>query len=65
VIARARSDGKHRHLFAYPSADNAPSNAICRRLGFTLVGERVYEYPEDSGNRIRCNDWRLDLLADG
>jgi len=24
-----------------------------------------YEYPKESGNILRCNDWRLDLFADG
>jgi RimJ/RimL family protein N-acetyltransferase len=65
VIERARAEGKHRYLYAYPSVDNAPSNAICRRLGFTLIRVSEYEYPKDSGNILRCNDWRLDLFADG
>jgi RimJ/RimL family protein N-acetyltransferase len=62
VIERARAERKHRFLYAYPSVDNAPSNAICRRLGFTLVAVSEYEYPKDSGNVMRCNDWRLDLF---
>jgi RimJ/RimL family protein N-acetyltransferase len=65
VIDRARAEGKHRYLYAYPSVDNAPSNAICRQLGFTLIRESAYEYPPDSGNIPRCSDWRLDLFADG
>jgi RimJ/RimL family protein N-acetyltransferase len=65
VIERARAEGKHRFLYAYPSVDNAPSNAICRKLGFTLMRVSDYEYPKDSGNILRCNDWRLDLFADG
>jgi RimJ/RimL family protein N-acetyltransferase len=65
VIDRARAEGKHRFLYAYPSVDNAPSNAICRKLGFTLIRVSEYEYPKDSGNILRCNDWRLDLFADG
>ena len=62
VIERARAERKHRFLFAYPSVDNAPSNAICRKLGFTLIDVSEYEYPKDSGNIMRCNDWRLDLF---
>ncbi len=65
AIERARAEGRHRLLYAYPSVDNAPSNAICRRLGFTLVRESEYEYPKDSGNFLRCSDWRLDLFAGG
>jgi RimJ/RimL family protein N-acetyltransferase len=61
VIGLARAKRKHRFLHAFPSIDNAPSNAICRRLGFTLVEECDFEYPP--GRPIRCNDWRLELFA--
>ena len=50
----------HRYIFAYPSVNNSPSNAICRKLGFTLIGDRNFEYPP--GNILHCNIWRLDLL---
>jgi RimJ/RimL family protein N-acetyltransferase len=59
VIALARADGRHRWIHAYPKVENAASNAICRKLGFELLGPRDFEYPP--GNPIRCNDWRLDL----
>jgi RimJ/RimL family protein N-acetyltransferase len=65
VIEHARAAGNHRYLYAYPSVDNAPSNAICRKLGFTLIRVSDYEYPKESGNILRCNDWRLDLFAEG
>jgi RimJ/RimL family protein N-acetyltransferase len=61
VVALARAERKHRFLYAFPSIDNVPSNAICRRLGFTLVEEREFEYPP--GRPMRCNVWRLDLFA--
>lgn len=50
-----------RYLFAFPSVNNGPSNAICRKLGFTFVGETDFEYPAKSGSRLRVNIWRLDL----
>ena len=60
VIDRARSAGRHRFLHAFPSVENAASNAVCRKLGFTLVEEAMeFEFPP--GNLLRCNDWRLDL----
>jgi RimJ/RimL family protein N-acetyltransferase len=62
AIDAARSAAKHRFVHAFPSVDNAPSNAICRKLGFTLVEESEFEYPP--GSFMRCNDWRLDLFAD-
>jgi RimJ/RimL family protein N-acetyltransferase len=61
AIARARDEDKHRWLHAFPSVDNAPSNAICHKLGFELLGAFDFEYPP--GNPMRCNDWRLDLFA--
>jgi GNAT superfamily N-acetyltransferase len=62
AIAVARAEKRHRFLHAYPSVNNAPSNGICRKLGFTLVEECEFEYPK--GSFMRCNDWRLDLFGD-
>ena len=62
AIDHARSAGKHRYVHAFPSVDNAPSNALCRKLGFTLLEALEFEYPP--GNVMVCNDWRLDLEAD-
>ena len=62
VIALARAEGRLRFVHAFPSVDNAPSNVICRRLGFTLIEECDFEYPP--GRPLRCNDWRLDLFAE-
>jgi RimJ/RimL family protein N-acetyltransferase len=61
VIALARAEREPRYMHAYPSVDNGPSNAICRRLGFQLGGPVDIEYPP--GTPMRCNDWRLDLAA--
>ena len=63
AIAIARSERRVRFLHAFPAVANAPSNAICRKLGFTLLEERDFEYPP--GNTLRCNDWRLDLVQPG
>jgi RimJ/RimL family protein N-acetyltransferase len=61
AIDEARSQKKHRFMYAFPSVDNAPSNGICRKLGFVLIGETEFEYPK--GSFMRCNEWRLDLFA--
>ncbi len=60
-VARARA--RRRFVHAFPAVANVPSNAICRRLGFALQGACDIEYPP--GNRMRSNDWRLDLRAGG
>jgi RimJ/RimL family protein N-acetyltransferase len=61
AIARARAERRHRFLHAFPSVENPASNAICRKLGFTLLGAQEFEYPK--GSFMTCNDWRLDLDA--
>lgn len=61
ALALAKSERKHRYLFAFPSVDNAASNAVCRKNGFSFVGECEFEYPK--GNFMRCNEWRIDLEA--
>jgi RimJ/RimL family protein N-acetyltransferase len=63
VIERARDERRWRFMHAFPSVSNPPSNAICRKLGFTLLGEREFEYPP--GHSMRCNDWRLELFGPG
>ena len=61
VLARARSSGTHRFVHAFPAVDNPASNAICRRLGFTLLEECRFEYPP--GRWMECHDWQLDLTT--
>jgi RimJ/RimL family protein N-acetyltransferase len=61
AIALAKEDDMHRFMHAFPNVDNAPSNAICRKLGFELLEACEFEYPE--GHWMTCNDWRLDLRA--
>ncbi|WP_406148068.1 GNAT family N-acetyltransferase [Streptomyces sp. NBC_01012] len=61
VAARAGEAGRHRYLHAYPSVDNAASNAVCRKSGFTLLGTCELEYPP--GRPMSANDWRLDLAG--
>jgi RimJ/RimL family protein N-acetyltransferase len=63
LIERARAEEHHRFVHAFPSVENIPSNAICRKLGFTLLGE--INFPGRRGGFVRCNDWRLDLFEDG
>ena len=61
ALDRAREAGPPapRTVHAFPNTGNAPSNAVCRRAGFTLLGATSFEYPP--GNFETVNDWRLDL----
>ena len=61
AIELAQEDAAHRFMHAFPNVDNAPSNAICRKLGFELLEAQEFEFP--AGHFMTCNDWRLDLTA--
>jgi hypothetical protein len=62
VVEKAKTDGRRRYLHAFPPPANCASNAIGRKLGFTLLGEVEFEFPP--GNFAASNDWRLDLAAE-
>ena len=59
VIELAKRDGKYHLMHAVPHMDNAPSNAICRKLGFELLEACEFEFRR--GHFMTCNDWRLNL----
>jgi RimJ/RimL family protein N-acetyltransferase len=61
VVAAAHAEAKYRFMHAFPSVDNGPSNAVCRKAGFTLQEAVEFEYPP--GHFMRCNDWRVDLFV--
>jgi RimJ/RimL family protein N-acetyltransferase len=60
VVERARAEGTHRFMHAFPSIDNVSSNAVCRKVGFALQDVVDIEYPP--GRSMRCNNWCLDLF---
>jgi RimJ/RimL family protein N-acetyltransferase len=59
AIERVRAERKHRFVHAFPSVANLPSNAVCGKAGFILLGEVEFEYPP--GHFMRSNDWNFDL----
>jgi RimJ/RimL family protein N-acetyltransferase len=61
ALGVARDRGGRRYVHAFPSVDNAASNALCRSLGFALLGAHDFEY---RGKPMQCNDWRFDLESD-
>jgi RimJ/RimL family protein N-acetyltransferase len=62
LLELARREGRLRYAHAYPSVSNGPSNSVCKRLGFELLGAHEFEYPP--GTLMWCNAWRIDLLAE-
>ena len=59
MLRRARDDARFRFVYAFPRTGNAASNALCRRLGFELLGIEDVEYPP--GCTSPSGIWRLDL----
>jgi RimJ/RimL family protein N-acetyltransferase len=57
LIERVREDGGIPSIHAFPPVTNAPSNALCRKFDFTLVGQFEFEY---AGRTLDCNHWSLD-----
>jgi RimJ/RimL family protein N-acetyltransferase len=59
VLRSERRDDAPRVAHAFPNTDNGPSNAVCRKAGFTLQGEASFEYPPGTWETV--NDWRIEL----
>jgi RimJ/RimL family protein N-acetyltransferase len=59
LVETVRRAGGHPTLHAFPKVDHAASNGVCRKAGFTLLGQADFEYPK--GNPIRSNDWCVDV----
>jgi RimJ/RimL family protein N-acetyltransferase len=59
VLQKARSESRWDVVHAFPAITNARSNAICRKLGFSKLEERLIE----RDRILRCNHWRLDLRS--
>lgn len=55
----ARAAGETLPVHAYPRVDNPPSNAVCRKAGFTLLGELDFEVRP--GRVLHTNDWVFEL----
>jgi RimJ/RimL family protein N-acetyltransferase len=60
ALRRADETARWRLLHAFPATTNAPSNALCRKLGFTLRGPIDYTYRERG---LRVNHWVREPLA--
>lgn len=61
LLQRARHEDRWGIVHAFPGITNAPSNGICRTLGFTLIGEQDVDF---SDRLLRTNHWRIDPRTD-
>ena len=46
VLAR---EGRHRFVYAFPAVANGPSNGVCAKLEFEMIGTEELPYPPDFG----------------
>lgn len=60
VLDWARAERRWDVIHAFPAVSNGPSNAICRKTGFSRVQEVDIEY---AGRTLRCNHWRIDVRS--
>jgi RimJ/RimL family protein N-acetyltransferase len=61
LLAQAHDDGRWGLVHAFPATSNAPSNGICRSVGFRFADERDVTF---AGRVIRSNHWVIDPVAD-
>jgi RimJ/RimL family protein N-acetyltransferase len=57
LLERARDENRWGEVHAFPGVTNAASNAMCRTLGFTLLGEEQIDF---SDRLLIANHWRID-----
>ncbi len=58
LIGRVRDEPRFESMHAFPSITNAPSNALCRKFEFSLLGQRDFVY---AGRTLRCSHWMLPM----
>ncbi|WP_448006402.1 GNAT family N-acetyltransferase [Agromyces bauzanensis] len=61
MLEHARAAGETLPVYAYPRVDNPASNAVCRKAGFTLVGEEDFEVKP--GRMLHTHVWVFELAA--
>lgn len=56
LIERVRAEPRFPSIHAFPPVTNSPSNALCQKFGFVLLGTTDFVYSERT---LRCNHWSL------
>jgi RimJ/RimL family protein N-acetyltransferase len=61
LLERARDENRWGIVHAFPATTNAPSNGICRSLGFTFIEEQDVVF---AGRVVQANHWFIDPRTD-
>jgi RimJ/RimL family protein N-acetyltransferase len=65
ALEAAAAEGRYRFVYAFPALENGPSNGVCAKLGFEMVGTESLEYPPGSDIWMECTIWRHELPVRG
>ena len=57
LLDRVRAEPRFESIHAFPGIDNGPSNRLCRKFGFTLLGDARFRF---RGHELHCHHWRLE-----
>lgn len=57
LIERVNAEPRFGSIHAFPPVTNVPSNTLCRKFGFVLLGQADFVY---SGRTLHCNHWSLE-----
>jgi RimJ/RimL family protein N-acetyltransferase len=60
LLDRARSDDRFDAIHAFPGVTNGPSNGLCRKFGFELLGAAEVKFRDSP---LTVNHWVLTLAA--
>ncbi|MFF0483095.1 GNAT family N-acetyltransferase [Streptomyces sp. NPDC004435] len=61
LLQLARDDGRWGLIHAFPAPTNAPSNGICRALGFRFLDKQDVPF---AGRVLHANHWAIDPRTD-
>jgi RimJ/RimL family protein N-acetyltransferase len=59
LLDRVRTESEFNEIHAFPALRNAASNAICRKLGFSLLKEVEIAY---NGPPQPSNHWKINIV---
>ena len=62
LVRLAATTGDRHLIVGYAHVDNEASNALCRRVGFSLVGTGSYPL-EDGEDPLSVNVWMIDTAG--
>jgi RimJ/RimL family protein N-acetyltransferase len=61
LLEQARKQDRWGLVHAFPATTNAPSNGICRSVGFRLLAAQDITF---AGRVMHANHWVIDPAAD-